>query len=262
MGAAGSAGPSATSGVAGTEVIASGHGSAAIVTSSPAGCGDPTVDWFRDGKYVKVGESVTPIGWSPDGKYIVLGHETCDSSAPAQGWRGQIQVVEFASGHVAATIPNAQGEIAFSPDGGSIAAQAGVDLEVADLDSGEPQTIPGVRFLGWLDQESVFLAAGSKIEFADLDPLEISTASYAQWKTSSPAGLQLAADSTGAARAVLAADGSTLLDLSSAGFVAERYPAPDDPVVTYLQPAWWSPDGSMLALESADDTSIALLSVA
>jgi hypothetical protein len=246
---------------AGSRVLASGHGAAAIIVSQPTGCGDPLVNWYRDGKYVKANESVTPLGWSSDGRYVLLGHETCDASAPAAGWQGQVQVVEFASGHAAATLPNVRGEIAFSPDGGSIAAQSGADLDVADLDTGEPETIPGARFLGWLDQESIFLAFGSQIQFADLDPVDVSTALYGQWRASSTTGLQLAGDVTGAARQIVTANGSNLLDLSSAGLAAERYPAVGQAAETYLQPDWWSPDGGMLALESTDGTFIALISV-
>ncbi len=123
-----------------------------------------------------------------------------------------------------------------------------------------PQTIPGIRFLGWLDQESLFAASGSQIQFIDLDPIDVSTATYGEWKTSSPSGLELAGDLSGAARAILATNGSQLLDLSSAGLAAERYPAAGESE-TYLQPNWWSPDGGMLALESSDGASISLISV-
>jgi WD40 repeat protein len=246
---------------AGSAVLANGHGSAAIVVAQPTGCGDPVVNWYRDGKYVKANESVTPLGWSPDGRYVLLGHEACDASTPATGWERQVQVVDFASGRVAVTLANVQGEIAFSPDGGSIAAQSGPDLEIGDLDTGEPETIPGARFLGWLDQESIFVAFGSRIQFVDLDPVDVSAATYAEWKASSPTGLALAGDLTGAARAIVAVNGSQLLDLSAAGLAAQPYSAADQASETYLQPGWWSPDGGMLALESTDGTFIALISV-
>jgi WD40 repeat protein len=252
---------------AGSSVLANGYGSAVIVPARPAQCGDPTVEWYRGGSLDRSSDAVTPLGWSVDGRYVVLGHETCDGSVPTGSWQGQVQVVEFASGRVLATLPGVRGEVAFSPDGGSIAAQSGADLEVADLDTGGVDTVPAVRFLGWLDQESLFAAHGSQIEFIDLDPLDISSAVYVRWQASSPQGLHLAGDLTGAALAVLAADGSQLIDLSTAGLTLEPSASSagaagaGGAVATYLQQNWWSPDGGMLAIESSDGATIALLSV-
>jgi WD40 repeat protein len=243
-------------------VVASGHGAAAIIVAVPGCVGDPIIDWYRDGKYVKTGQKATPFGWSPDGKLALLGHLDCNGSdAELHGWKGPVDVVDFATGSVVTTVPGVRGEMAFSPDGTSLAAQSDADLEVVDLASGEITTVPGVRFLGWLDTESLYAASGSQIEFVDLDPLEVHASPGDLWQAASPAGLHLAGDITGAARSVLAEDGTTLLDLSSAGLVAERHPSSGDMVNSALQPKWWSPDGGMLALPSADGTSLVLISV-
>ena len=55
-------------------VVGSGHGSAAIIVAVPGCTGDPLIDWYENGQYVKVGEKATPYGWSPDGKLVLLGH--------------------------------------------------------------------------------------------------------------------------------------------------------------------------------------------
>jgi hypothetical protein len=127
-------------------------------------------------------------------------------------------------------------------------------------------TVPAVRFLGWLDQESLFVEHAGQIEFIDLDPLDIPPTTYARWQASSPQGLHLAGDLSGAALAILAADGSPLMDLSSAGLTlapSAGAAAGGDggTIATGLQPDWWSPDGGMLAIESSDGSSIALFSV-
>jgi hypothetical protein len=246
---------------AGSEVLASGHGSAAVFVARGPCAGDPTVKWYRDGRYLR-DEQVTPFGWSTDGQLALVGHMSCDATGGAGlSPRGNVQLVDVASGRVVATLPAVRGEMAFSPGGDSLAAQSDSNLEVADVDTGNLDMIPGVRFLGWLDDETIMAARNSRIELIDLDPLDVSSVAYAVWQAESPTGLHLAADLTGAARAILASDGTALMDLSSAGLVAERYPSANEPVVTALQPSWWSPDGAMLALESADGTSLALLSV-
>jgi hypothetical protein len=100
------------------------------------------------------------------------------------------------------------------------------------------------------------------VEFVDLDVgVAVRPSPGNEWQAESPIGLHLRADTTGAARQIVAADGSTLLDLSSAGLIAETYPSTTDHVSSWLQPGWWSPDGRMLVLKSADGQSLALLSV-
>jgi hypothetical protein len=247
---------------ANSRAVASGHGSAAVIVAVPACVGDPLIDWYRDGKYVKTGEKATPFGWSPDGRYVLVGHMDCgQADADLHGWKGAVQVIEFQSGKVVATLPGIRGEMAFNPDGTEVAAQSDGDLEVADLDSGEVDTLPNLRFLGWLDVESIIAVAGTQVEFVDLDPTAVSSMPGTTWKAESPTGLELQADLTGSARAILAQDGSTLLDLSAAGLVAERYTDPSGPTMTWLQQQWWSPDGRMLALRSADGLSLSLISV-
>ena len=253
-----SGGPTANS-----RVVASGHGAAAIVVAVPACTGDPIIDWYRDGKYVKTGEKATPYGWSPDGTLALLGHFQCESQdAELHGWKGPVDVVDFATGKIVGTAPGVRGEMAFSPDGAELAAQSDADLNVVDLAGGTVETVPGARFLGWLDTESLYAATASGVEFVDLDVgVAVRPSPGNEWQAESPIGLHLRADTTGAARQIVAADGSTLLDLSSAGLIAETYPSTTDHVSSWLQPGWWSPDGRMLVLKSADGQSLALLSV-
>jgi WD40 repeat protein len=152
--------------------------------------------------------------------------------------------------------------MAFSPDGSELAAQSDTILEIVDLASGTVETVPGARFLGWLDTESLYAATSSGVEFVDLDAgVALRPTTGNDWQAESPTGLHLRADTTGVARQIVAADGSTLLDLSSANLIGEQYPATTDHVSSWLQPGWWSPDGGMLALNSADGKSIVLLSV-
>ena len=62
------------------------------------------VDWYRDGAYRRNGEQVTPFGWSADGRFIVEGHLTCRSmDAELHGWKGKVDVVDFASGKTVAS---------------------------------------------------------------------------------------------------------------------------------------------------------------
>ncbi len=245
-----------------SQVVASGHGSAAVIVARPRCVGDPIVDWYRDGRFEQSHESVTPFGWSADGRLAVLGHMPCGSmDAEQHGWKGSVQVVEFATGHVVATVPDVRGELAFSPSGDDLAAQSDADLEVADLGTGDIDVLHGLRFLGWLDDETLYGEGASGVEVVDLDPPSISTVIYQEWQAESPTGLHIAADVTGAARRIVATDGTTLMDLSLAGLIAESYPPAGQPVVSSLQQSWWSPDGRMLALQSADGASLVLISV-
>jgi len=242
-------------------VVANGHGSAAIIVAQPGCTGDPLVDWYRDGHYVRAGEKVSPFGWSPDGRLALLGHFSCESmDAELHGWKGPVQVVDFGSGRVLATAPAVRGEMAFSPDQTMLAAQSDADLEIVDLGGQPVETLRGTRFLGWLDSETLYAVSGSQLELVDLDPLAVTDVSGDEWQAESPTGLHVAGDLTGAARRIVAADGTTLMDLSSAGLVADA-PTVGDRVTSALQPGWWSPDGRMLVLESVDGASLVLLSV-
>jgi hypothetical protein len=242
-------------------VVANGHGSAAIIVAVPGCTGDPLLDWYRDGNYVRAGEKATPFGWSMDGQLLLKGHMDCSGmDAELHGWKGPVQVVDFGSGRVLATAPGVRGEMAFSPDMTMLAAQSDADLEIVDLGGQPAETLPGTRFLGWLDAETLYAVSGSQLKLVDLDPLAATNVSGDEWQAESPMGLHLASDLTGAARRIVAEDGTTLMDLSSVGLVAER-PIAGDRVTSALQPGWWSPDGRMLALESADGASLVLLSV-
>jgi hypothetical protein len=242
-------------------VVANGHGSAAIIVAVPGCTGDPLLDWYRDGNYVRAGEKATPFGWSMDGQLLLKGHMDCSGmDAELHGWKGPVQVVDFGSGRVLATAPGVRGEMAFSPDMTMLAAQSDADLEIVDLGGQPAETLPGTRFLGWLDAETLYAVSGSQLKLVDLDPLAATNVSGDEWQAESPMGLHLASDLTGAARRIVAEDGTTLMDLSSVGLVAER-PIAGDRVTSALQPGWWSQDGRMLALESADGASLVLLSV-
>ena len=245
-----------------TWVVANGHGSAAVIVAQPACVGDPIVNWYRDGRYEKTEEKVSPFGWSPDGRLALLGHFSCEpGDAELHGWKGPVQVVDFGSGRVVATALAVRGEMAFSPDQTMLAAQSDSDLEIVDLGGQPVETLTGTRFLGWLDSETLYAISGSQLQLVDLDPLAVVDVVGGEWQAESPTGLHLAGDLTGAARRIVAEDGTTLMDLSSAGLVAERYAPVGQPVNTTLQQSWWSPDGRMLALESGDGRSLTLLSV-
>ena len=219
------------------------------------------MDWYRDGHYVRAGDKVTPFGWSPDGKLLLKGHMDCSGmDAELHGWKGPVDVVDFASGRVLATAPAVRGEMAFSPDQTMLAVESDADLEIVDLGGQPVETLPGTRFLGWLDAETLYAVSGSQLDLVDLDPLAVTAVSGDEWQAESPTGLHLAGDLTGAVRRIVAQDGTTLMDLSSAGLVAER-PIVGDRVDSHLQPGWWSPDGRMLVLESADEATLVLLSV-
>jgi len=97
---------------------------------------------------VKTGEKATPYGWSPDGTLALLGHFQCESQdAELHGWKGPVDVVDFATGKIVGTAPGVRGEMAFSPDGAELAAQSDADLNVVDLAGGTVETVPGARFL-------------------------------------------------------------------------------------------------------------------
>ena len=143
--------------------------------------------------------------------------------AELHGWKGPVDVVDFASGRVVATAPAVRGEMAFSPDQTMLAAQSDADLEIVDLGGQPVETLTGTRFLGWLDSETLYAVSGSQLKLVDLDPLAVMAIAGDEWQAESPTGLHLSGDLTGAARRIVTQDGTTLMDLSSAGLVAERY---------------------------------------
>src|SRR5450759_3685600 len=118
-------------------VVPNGHGSAAVIVAQPGCIGDPIIDWYRNGQFVKAGEKETPYGWSPDGKLLLLGHMSCtDQEAQMHGWRGPVDVVDFASGRVVATAPEVRGAMAFNPSGTRLAAESDKNLEIVDFATG------------------------------------------------------------------------------------------------------------------------------
>ena len=246
-------------------VVASGHGSAAIIVAVPGCVGDPLIDWYKDGGYVKAGEKATPYGWSPDGKLVLLGHLDCsDQGAELNGWKGRVDVVDFASGRVLATAPAVRGEMAFNPSATRLAAQSDANLEIVAVDGGQVQTIPGARFLSWLDDDHLYYRAGAEVELLNLRSGASASAavSSGEWIVPSTAtGPRLVVDATGAARRIVAADWTTpLRALSSSSLLLNDNQASDQMVSGLQQPSW-SPDGRMLVLESSDGTSLDLFSV-
>lgn len=243
-----SSGPTANS-----RVVASGHGSAAIIVGVPACTCDPLVDWYRDGHYVRANEKVSPLGWSADGRLVLRGHQDgTGQDVELNGWKGSVEITDFATGHVLATAPNVRGQTAFNPSATRLAAGSDKDLEIVDIATGHVKTVPGTRLLGWLNDDYVYgLTTEGRLDVVlateTIAPLSGDVAG--DWSIPSPNGAELMVDTAGKAIKIVGADHSTtLLDLSSASLVAQRDSA-------------WSADGRMLALESSDGTSVALLSV-
>jgi hypothetical protein len=246
-------------------VVASGHGSAAIIVAVPACVGDPFIDWYRDGKYVKANEKATPFGWSPDGKLVLLGHLDCSSQEGEMGgWQGRVEITDFATGKVVATAPGVSGGMAFNPSASRLAAQSGADLEIVDIGTGAVKTIPGVKMLGWADDGHLYcLSTGGTVAlvYATEDAPRIDSVAGGGWSIPSPSGPELVAGAAGAVTRILAPDHKTmLLDLTSTTLITEtslksKYQG------SALWHSPWSPDGRMLVLPSSDGTSLALLSV-
>ena len=57
--------------------------------------------------------------------------------AELHGWKGHVDVVDFASSRVLATAPNVRGEMAFNPSSTRLAAQSDQDLEILDIATGK-----------------------------------------------------------------------------------------------------------------------------
>ena len=248
-----------------SRVVANGHGSAAIVVAVPACTCDPIIDWYRDGHYVKAQEKASPFGWSPDGKYVLLGHMDAAASDPYQqnGWKGSVDVIDFASGQVRATVPSVRGAMAFNPSATRLAAESDKDLLIFDIATGKIKTVTGARLLGWGDDDHVdVLTTGGSLALVGATA---STPDFGgvvtAWSVASSLGPKLVVDESGTATRIAAPDDkTTLLDLSSSGLVVVPnleggYQG------TALRRSPWSADGRMLALASSDGTSIALISV-
>jgi len=245
-------------------VVANGHGSAAIIVAVPGCTGDPLIDWYKNGQYVKAGEKVTPFGWSPDGRLVLLGHMDCSAQdAEMNGWKGPVDIVDFATRRVLATAPAVRGAMAFNPSATRLAAESDGNLEIVDIATGQVHTVPGARLLGWSDDDYVYCltAAGNLTELGATSELPPSNGIVAEWAITSSIGMMLDSDATGAAVRVIGRGGKVTLDLSSAGLISERGQT-SGYKVSSMQHSPWSPDGRMLALESSDGTSLVLISVA
>jgi hypothetical protein len=245
-------------------VVANGHGSAAIIVAVPACTGDPLIDWYKNGQYVKAGEKATPYGWSSDGKLVLLGHLDCGSlDAETQGWKGSVDVQDFATGRVLATVPNVRGQMAFNPSATRLAAQSDQNLEIVDIATGQVKTVPDATLLGWSDDDRVYVltSSGSLAQVGATAAIPDFGGVVVNWEVPSSAGPALEIDSAGHPIRIAAANGkTTLLDLSATDLTA----ALDSTVgnqVSSLQKSLWSPDGGLLAVPSSDGTSLALFSV-
>lgn len=250
-------------------VVANGHGSAAIIVAVPGCVGDPMLDWYKNGQYVKAGEKATPFGWSPDGKLLLLGHMSCSvEEAQMHGWKGPVDVVDFASGRVVATAPGVRGAMAFNPSGTRLAAESDKDLEILDFATGQVKTVRNARLLGWSGNDDVygFTTAGSVTLVGATATIHDFGGVTFNWAIPSSLGPQLEVDAVGAPLRIASADTkTTLLDLSATSLVVRPDLAlvvsADQPRYSALLHSPWSPDGRMLALESRDGTSVALFAV-
>ena len=246
-------------------VVGSGHGAAIVVVAVPACVGDPIVDWYRDGTYRRTQEKLTPFGWSPDGRYVLEGHLTCSGmDAELHGWKGVVDIVDFASGKTVASLTDVRGEMAFSPSGTRLAAQSDGDVELADLATGMVSSVKNARFLAWTTDHTLALRAGETLEVAELlGGLKVTTPEPSEiLMPSSVDGVAIGIDVHGKAIEIRAS-GSSLLALGAANLTIDANEAvgADEHEETRLAPSYWSPDGRMVALPSTDGSSIVLVSV-
>ena len=250
-------------------VVANGHGSAAIIVAQPGCVGDPLIDWYKNGAYVKAGEKATPYGWSPDGKLVLLGHMDCSSQdAEINGWKGPVDIVDFATRRVLATAPAVRGEMAFNPSATRLAAESDGNLEIVDIATGQLKTVPNARLLGWSDDDYLYCLtrAGSVALVGATAEIPVFNGIVIAWPIVSSIDLQLVVDANGTATRIMAADGkATVLDLASASLgpvrdLGEATSTPQ-PRLSALWRSPWSPDGRMVVLKSSDGTSLALISV-
>jgi WD40 repeat protein len=179
------------------------------------------------------------------------------------GWKGPVDIVDFATRRVLATAPAVRGAMAFNPSATRLAAESDGNLEIVDIATGQVHTVPGARLLGWSDDDYVYCltAAGNLTELGATSELPPSNGIVAEWAITSSIGMMLDSDATGAAVRVIGRGGKVTLDLSSAGLISERGQT-SGYKVSSMQHSPWSPDGRMLALESSDGTSLVLISVA
>ena len=247
-------------------VVAGGHGSAAIIVAMPACAGDPWIDWYKNGQYVKADERTTPYGWSADGKLVLLGHLDCSvQEAEMKGWQGHVDIVDFAMRKVLATAPGVRGEMAFNPSGTRLAAESDQNLEIVDIATGQVKTVPDARLLGWSsDDHLAYLTASGTIADAGATAnIPPAAGVVAEWSIPSTIGVRLDCDNAGKLLRIADANGKELLDLSSEALGRIRdigsADASSQPRLSALWQNPWSPDGRMLAFRST--SAIELYSV-
>jgi hypothetical protein len=251
-------------------VVANGHGTGIVVVGVPGCVGDPIVAWYRNGSFdLAQPETFSPLGYSPDGDLALEGRMACSSGdAELHGWKGDVDVVELATGRTISTLHGIRGPMAFDPGGKSLAAQSDADLVIATGGESEIDTLPGVRLLAWLDEVRLALAGDGHQIVNVLARPEVEPGAADAFGIRSPANVPpgeaptLQVSWTGRVLEVDGPDGR-IIDLSSRGLTIALNPTPgqNDMAATGLQPDYWSPDGGMLALPTADGTSIVLVSV-
>ncbi|HEX7544508.1 MAG TPA: hypothetical protein VF361_06870, partial [Candidatus Limnocylindrales bacterium] len=150
--------------------------------------------------------------------------------------------------------------MAFNPSGTRLAAQSDQNLEIVDIATGQVSTLPNVRLLGWSGDDDVYCltAAGNLAGFGATPEFPPFNGILTGWEITSSIGLTLDTDASGTPVWIIGLGGKVALDLESADLARVRDAG--DPTSTLLRSPW-SPDGRMLALKSADGTSLALISV-
>jgi WD40 repeat protein len=233
-------------------VVANGHGVAAVIVSVPGCVGDPTVAWYKDGRYDRSTEQATPFGWSADGRLLLKGHFDCSDQDAASGWKGRLDVVDATTSHVLVTLPHVRGRMAFNASATRLAAQLDQDLQIVDLRTASVDMRTGVALLGWADEDRLFALEGDRIVVLDLAGKgQASTVAADEWSIPSPAGQRLIVNRSGKPVRVEAADGTTLIQLPAESLtsLAPRPFQTGQENGSGLTLRNWSPDGHMLALE-------------